>query len=96
MVNKDEVIMPEVSVIWQSICRLFEEGLRNMEWLTSDGANVVAEIEYGVLEHLIREMVDELLRGVSEPAQHPLPLRPVSKKLLGGKNVETRRAIGCY
>jgi hypothetical protein len=31
MVNKDEVIMPEVSVIWQSICRLVEEGLRSPE-----------------------------------------------------------------
>lgn len=96
MVNKDEVIVPEVSGIWQPICRLVEEDLKNMEWLTRDGANVVAEIEYGILEHLICEMVDELPRGMSETVQHPFPLRYISKKQLGGKNVQTRRAVGCY
>ncbi|KAG0516757.1 hypothetical protein BDA96_09G030700 [Sorghum bicolor] len=90
VVNKDEVITPEVSGIWQPICRLVEEGLKNMEWLTLDGANVVSEIEYGILEHLICEMVDEL-EGMSETI-HPFPVRSISSKQLGGKNVQTRRA----
>ena len=96
MVDKDEVIMPEISGIWQPICRLVEEDLKNMEWFTRDGANIVSEIEYGVLEHLICEMMDELLRGMSVTVQHPFPLRSISKKQLGGKNVQTRQAVGCY
>lgn len=95
----EEVVTPDVSVAWQPVCRLVEEGLRSTEWpSTRDGADdvVVAEIECGVLDHLVRETVDELLRGASGTAraQRPLPLRPVSKTQLGGKNVRTGRAIG--
>lgn len=90
----EEVVTPDVSVAWQPVCRLVEEGLRS----TRDGADVVvvAEIECGVLDHLVRETVDELLRGASGTAraQRPLPLRPVSKTQLGGKNVRTGRARG--
>jgi len=96
VVNEDEVITPEVSGIWQPICRLVDEDLKNMEWPARDGANVVAEIEHGILEHLMCEMVDELLRGMSETVQHPFPLQCISNKRLAGKNVQTRRPIGCY
>lgn len=84
MSEDEEVVKPDVSVAWQPVCRLVEEGLRS----TRDGADVVvvAEIECGVLDHLVRETVDELLRGASGTAraQRPLPLRPVSKTQLGG------------
>lgn len=95
LVNKAEVITPEVSGIWQPICRLLEEDLRNMEWPTRDGANVIAEIESGVLEHLICETTKELVQGRSETV-HPFALPSIHKKQLGGKNGQTRRAIGCY
>lgn len=63
----EEVVTPDVSVAWQPVCRLVEEGLRS----TRDGADVVvvAEIECGVLDHLVRETVDELLRGASGTAR---------------------------
>ncbi|OEL23277.1 hypothetical protein BAE44_0015706 [Dichanthelium oligosanthes] len=60
-----------------------------------DGAIVVAEMESGILDHLMREMMDELVQGRSETV-HPFPLRSISKKQLGAKNIQTRRAIGCY
>ena len=85
MVNEDEVITPEVSGIWQPICRLVEEDLKNMEWPARDGANVVAEIEHGILEHLMCEMVDELLRGMSETVQHSFPLQCISNKRLAAR-----------
>ncbi|CAN6326567.1 unnamed protein product [Urochloa humidicola] len=93
VVNKAEVIAPDVTGIWQPICRLVEEDLKNMKWLVKDRANVVAEMESGILDHLICEMMDELVQGRCETA-YPFPLR--SKKQLGGKNFQTRRAIGCY
>ncbi|CAN6331285.1 unnamed protein product [Urochloa humidicola] len=91
VVNKAEVIAPDVTGIWQPICRLVEEDLKSMKWLVKDGANVVAEMELGILDHLICEMMDELVQGRSET---PLPLR--SKRQMGGKNFQARRAIGCY
>lgn len=67
MSEDEEVVKPDVSVAWQPVCRLVEEGLRS----TRDGADVVvvAEIECGVLDHLVRETVDELLRGASGTAR---------------------------
>ncbi|RCV15339.1 hypothetical protein SETIT_3G049800v2 [Setaria italica] len=91
VVNKDEVIAPDVTTIWQPICRLVEEDLKNMKWLVRDGADVVADMESGILDHLVREIMDELVQG--RPV-HPSPLR--SKKQLGVKNFQTRRTIGCY
>ncbi|PUZ63843.1 hypothetical protein GQ55_3G099200 [Panicum hallii var. hallii] len=93
VVNKAEVIAPDVTGIWQPICRLVEEDLKNMKWSVHDGANVVAEMESGILDHLIREMVDEFVQGRSGTV-HAFPLR--SKKQLGCKNFRTRQAIGCY
>ncbi|CAN6349589.1 unnamed protein product [Urochloa humidicola] len=93
VVNKAEVIAQDVTGIWQPICRLVEEDLKNMEWLVQDGANVVAEMESGILDHLIREMMDELVQERSETV-HPFPLR--SNRQLGAKSFQTRRAIGCY
>lgn len=91
--NKAEVIAPDATGIWQPICRLVEEDLKNMKWLVQDGANIVAEMESGIFDHLIREMVDEFVQGRSETV-HASSLR--SKKQLGGKHIQTRRAIGCY
>ncbi|XP_025805497.1 uncharacterized protein LOC112884332 [Panicum hallii] len=93
VVNKAEVIAPDVTGIWQPICRLVEEDLKNMKWSVHDGANVVAEMESGILDHLIREMVDEFVQGRSGTV-HAFPLR--SKKQLGCKSFQTRQAIGCY
>ncbi|KAJ1261425.1 hypothetical protein BS78_09G028700 [Paspalum vaginatum] len=45
VVNRAEVVTPDVAGIWQPICRLVEEDLKNMEWPTGDGAVAVAEIE---------------------------------------------------
>ncbi|KAF8725756.1 hypothetical protein HU200_020308 [Digitaria exilis] len=66
VVNKAEVIAPDVTGIWEPICRLVEEDLKNMKWLIQDGSNVVAEMESGILDHLIREMVGEFVQGRSE------------------------------
>ncbi|RLN31094.1 uncharacterized protein C2845_PM05G11290 [Panicum miliaceum] len=93
VVNKAVVIAPDVTCIWQPICRLVEEDLKNMKWSVHDGANVVAEMESGILDHLIHEMVDEFVQGRSG-AVHAFPLR--SQKQLGAKKFQTRRAIGCY
>ncbi|CAL4903076.1 unnamed protein product [Urochloa decumbens] len=93
VVNKAEVIAPDVTGIWQPICRLVEEDLKNMKWSVKDGTSVVADMESGILDHLICEMMDELVQGSSETV-HPFPLR--SKRQLGGKNFQTRRANGCY
>ncbi|CAL4910520.1 unnamed protein product [Urochloa decumbens] len=93
VVNKAEVIAPDVIGIWQPICRLVEEDLKDMKWSVKDGASVVADMESGILDHLICEMMDELVQGSSETV-HPFPLR--SKRQLGGKNFQTRRANGCY
>ena len=92
VVNKAEVIAPDVTGIWQPICRLVEEHLKNMKWSVHDGADVVAEIESGILDHLIHEMVDEFVQGRSGTI-HAFPLR--SQEQLGGKSFQTRRAIGC-
>ena len=89
VVNKAEVIAPDVT----GICRVVEEDLKNMKWSVHDGANVVAEMESGILDHLVREMVDEFVQGRSGTA-HAFPLR--SKEQLGGKGFQTRRVIGCY
>ncbi|CAL5097159.1 unnamed protein product [Urochloa decumbens] len=91
--NKAEVIAPDVTGIWQPICRLVEEDLKSMKWSVKDGTNVVADMESGILDHLICEMMDELVQGSSETV-HPFPL--LSKRQLGGKNFQTRRANGCY
>ncbi|CAN6336193.1 unnamed protein product [Urochloa humidicola] len=93
VVNKAEVIAPDVTSIWQPICRLVEEDLKNMKWSVKDSANVVPEMESGILDHLICEMMDELVQGRSVTV-HPFPLR--SKSQLGGKNFQTRRANRCY
>ncbi|KAJ1261423.1 hypothetical protein BS78_09G028700 [Paspalum vaginatum] len=96
VVNRAEVVTPDVAGIWQPICRLVEEDLKNMEWPTGDGAVAVAEIESGILDQVMCEMMDELLQGRSE-AVRPLPARSISKKQLCGKNfLQTRGAIGCY
>ncbi|WVZ96065.1 hypothetical protein U9M48_041748 [Paspalum notatum var. saurae] len=96
VVNRAEVVTPDVAGIWQPICRLVEEDLKNMEWQTRDAAIVVAEIESGIFDQVICEMMDELMQGRSE-AVRPLSLRSISKKQLCGKNfLQTRGAIGCY
>ncbi|XP_062181271.1 uncharacterized protein LOC133885560 [Phragmites australis] len=109
VVNKAEVITPDVTGIWQPICRMVEEDLKNMDWFTRDGANVVAEMESGILDQLLCEATDELLQ-LSSDVVCALPLRsslevPVSKKCSGKtikwrypclRNVQARQAIGGY
>ncbi|KAF8762736.1 hypothetical protein HU200_009274 [Digitaria exilis] len=73
-VNKAEVIAPDVTSFWQPICRLVEEDLKTMKWLVQDAANVAAEMESGILDHLIREMMDEFVQGRFETV-HASPLQ---------------------
>jgi hypothetical protein len=91
VVNKAEMTAPDVTSMWQPICRLVEEDLKSMKWLVPDSANVVAEMESDIFDHLIHEMMDEIVQGSSV---HPFPMR--SEKQLGVRNFQTRRAIGCY
>jgi hypothetical protein len=62
MVNKSYVSTSDVTGIWQPICGLVEEDLRNVEWLPRDGANLVAEMDSDILDQLICEATVELVR----------------------------------
>uniref|UniRef100_A0A0A9EE82 Uncharacterized protein n=1 Tax=Arundo donax TaxID=35708 RepID=A0A0A9EE82_ARUDO len=76
-----------------------------MEWLTQDGANIVTEMESGILDQLICEATDELLQ-LSPDAACAMPLRSsleVPKKCSDktitwrrpcSRNVQARQATG--
>ncbi|KAL6865370.1 hypothetical protein ACP4OV_016521 [Aristida adscensionis] len=107
VVNKEEVIAPDVARIWQPVCRVVEEDIKNMEWLSRDGTNVVAaEMESGILDQLICEAVDELVQLWSDASpvtssREAPPSRKCSGKTSNCKyphprNVQPRQAIGGY
>jgi hypothetical protein len=60
-VNKSCVSAPDVPGIWQPICGLVEEDLRNVEWPPRDGANLVAEMDSEILDQLVCEATVELV-----------------------------------
>ncbi|GJN36179.1 hypothetical protein PR202_gb25019 [Eleusine coracana subsp. coracana] len=62
VVNRSEVSTPDVTGIWQPVCRLVEEGIKNMEWLTQDGANLIGEMDSEILDQLICEATVELVQ----------------------------------
>lgn len=89
MVNRSEVTTPDVSSIWQPICRLVEEDLKNMEWLARDGANIVAEMDSEILDHLICEATAELVH-LSSDAVCVLPLLSPVPRICSGKTSNWR------
>ncbi|KAF0923077.1 hypothetical protein E2562_003306 [Oryza meyeriana var. granulata] len=73
VVNKAEVITPNVSCTSQFICRLVEEDLNSVRWLTSDSKeDISADIGSEILSQLICETADELMQTSSETV-HSLP-----------------------
>ncbi|KAL6594612.1 hypothetical protein ACP70R_048350 [Stipagrostis hirtigluma subsp. patula] len=93
VMNKSESITPDVAAILQPICRLVEEDLKNMEWLTRDGANiVVAEMESGILDQLVCEAIDELAQLSSDDSPVPSAQEaPMSVKCSGNRRTRKNR-----
>ncbi|KAK3140839.1 hypothetical protein QOZ80_5AG0406530 [Eleusine coracana subsp. coracana] len=72
VVHRSEVSTPDVTGIWQPVCRLVEEGIKNMEWLTRDGASLIGEMDSEILDQLVCEATVELVQLSSDasPFRH--------------------------
>ncbi|BAF16452.1 uncharacterized protein [Oryza sativa Japonica Group] len=79
VMNKSEVFIPGVSGTLQFICRLVEEDLNSVIWLTSDSENIAADMVSEILDQLTSETADELMQTGSETV-HSSPGRLISMK----------------
>uniref|UniRef100_A0A0E0DLG6 DUF3741 domain-containing protein n=1 Tax=Oryza meridionalis TaxID=40149 RepID=A0A0E0DLG6_9ORYZ len=77
VMNKSEVFIPGVSGTLQFICRLVEEDLNSVRWLTSDSENIAADMVSEILDQLTSETADELMQTGSETV-HSSPGRLIS------------------
>ncbi|KAL5231357.1 hypothetical protein ABZP36_030133 [Zizania latifolia] len=64
--NALEVFSPDVSGTLQLICRLVEEDMNSMRWLTRDSEDIAADIGSEILDHLMCETADELMQTSCE------------------------------
>uniref|UniRef100_A0A0D9WCB1 DUF3741 domain-containing protein n=1 Tax=Leersia perrieri TaxID=77586 RepID=A0A0D9WCB1_9ORYZ len=74
VVKKAEVFTPNVSCTLQYICRLVEEDLNSMRWLTRDfEEDIAADIGSEILDQLISETTDGLIQITSSETVYSLP-----------------------
>ncbi|KAG8067042.1 hypothetical protein GUJ93_ZPchr0005g16212 [Zizania palustris] len=95
VLNKDEVFTTDVPGTLQLICRLVEEDLNSMRWLTRDFDDIAADIESEILDWLVWEETEELMQTSSETVNtFPGCFTFTSMKHQCSKTVQHRRAIG--
>uniref|UniRef100_A0A0E0KY19 DUF3741 domain-containing protein n=1 Tax=Oryza punctata TaxID=4537 RepID=A0A0E0KY19_ORYPU len=92
VMNKSEVFIPGVSGTLQFICRLVEEDLNSMRWLTSDSENIAADMVSEILDQLTCETADELMQTGSETV-HSSPGRLISMNHPSSKIDRNMQAI---